>query len=70
MRTEFLAGARVACACAKDDMARTLVKQRQDRDMPILRGASLAKPLTGTCDIAYPFPRCPDPELLGRQNLS
>src|ERR1700756_5333405 len=59
LRTEFVAGAGVACARAKDDMDRTLVKQRQDRDLPILRGASFAKPLPGTCDTALPFPLRP-----------
>ena len=62
LRTEFVAGAGVACARAKDDMARTLVKQRQDRDLPILRGASFAKPLPGTCDTALPFPLRPRSE--------
>src|SRR6516225_8367463 len=51
--TESLAGPAVPCASAKDAMAS--VKQRQDRDLPIQRGDSLAKPLPGTCDTADSF---------------
>src|SRR5246127_4010851 len=54
LQADFLAG--VAGACAKDDTVRTLVKQRQDRALPILREASLAKPLPRVCATAYLFP--------------